>query len=115
MNGDCLKKNKRGVSTGVLTRTYLPNESKDMSSAVRMANSLAIVHHGISFVSTMRSGSTTVPITFFDSKVVVNVEVVKAVVSEEGEDDRSLVGSVIGMFFEEEEGAVGDKVVSRVP
>ena len=90
---------------------------------MRIANSLAIVHHGISFVSTMRSGSTTVPMTFFDNKVVANVEVVKEVVREEEVDDVSFIGSVIGIFFEEEEeGAVADEVVavdkevvSRVP
>ena len=91
---------------------------------MRIANSLAIVHHGISFVSTIRSGSTTVPMTFFDNKVVANVEVVKEVVREEEVDDVSFIGSVIGIFFEEEEeeGAVADEVVavdkevaSRVP
>ena len=92
---------------------------------MRIANSLAIVHHGISFVSTMRSGSTTVPMTFFDNKVVANVEVVKEVVREEEVDDVSFIRSVIGIFFEEEEEgavavadevvAVDKEVVSRVP
>ena len=68
-----------------------------------MVNSLATEHHGISFVSTIKSGNTTVPITCLDNKVVTNGEVVKEVVSDV---EIGLIIDVVEEEEEEEEGIV---------
>lgn len=74
-----------------------------------MVNSLATEHHGISFVSTIKSGNTTVPITCLDNKVVTNGEVVKEVVSDVE------IGLIIDVVEEEEEEGIVEALGSESP